>query len=232
MSESDLKQSHSRVWLLVEMAALGLILALAALLRFPNLAVNPGWYSDEGTLVAIAQKLAQGGWQYLALNQSMLIVARPPVFLLILAGLFRVLEPGIAVLRLLTASLGMASVLLTYLLVRRVGRSPGLALLSALFLAIYPQAVLYSRIGFSYNLLGSPGAPDLFGCLELFRDEKNKLVGDRFIGGWDRHRIRPNDGNILAPAAPGSLNSWLAQDSGSFGSGGTARSGVCGLDDG
>jgi len=121
MSESDLKQSHSRAWLLVEMAALGLILALAALLRFPNLAVNPGWYSDEGTLVAIAQKLAQGSWQYLALNQSMLIVARPPVFLLILAGLFRVLEPGIAVLRLLTASLGMASVLLTYLLVRRLG---------------------------------------------------------------------------------------------------------------
>jgi 4-amino-4-deoxy-L-arabinose transferase-like glycosyltransferase len=139
--------------LLIELTALGLILALAAWLRFPNLAENPGWYSDEGTLVAIAQRLAQGSWQYLALNQSMLIVARPPLFLLLLAGLFRILEPGIAVLRILTASLGVLSVLLAYLLVRRASRSPGLALLSAGLLAIYPQAVLYSRIGFSYNLL-------------------------------------------------------------------------------
>jgi len=158
------------------MAALGLILALAALLRFPNLAVNPGWYSDEGTLVEIAHKLAQGGWQYLALNQSMLIVARPPVFLLILAGLFRILEPGIIVLRILTASLGVASVLLTYLVVRRVGSLPGLALLSALLLAIYPQAVLYSRIGFSYNLLAPLALVACLGVWNFLETEKTSWL--------------------------------------------------------
>jgi hypothetical protein len=56
-------------------------------------------------------------------------------------------------LRGLTGVLGLISIVLLYVLVRRAARSATLALTSALMLVIYPQAVLYSRFGFSYNLL-------------------------------------------------------------------------------
>jgi hypothetical protein len=53
-------------------AALFLILALAAYLRLANHADNPGWYTDEGTHLAIAGQLLRGRIQYLAVNQSTL----------------------------------------------------------------------------------------------------------------------------------------------------------------
>ncbi len=150
-----------------ELACLVLILGLAAYLRLDHLADIPGWYSDEGTLVDIARHLVAGHWQYQALNQSVLIAARPPLFLLILSVLFQLFPADITTLRIFTALLGGLSVLLVFLLVRRVdnGRRPGLALLSALLLTVYPQAVIYSRLGFSYNLL-APLA--LLACLGLW----------------------------------------------------------------
>jgi 4-amino-4-deoxy-L-arabinose transferase-like glycosyltransferase len=56
-------------------------------------------------------------------------------------------------LRSLSGLLGVVSVAVLYLAVRRMTRDVWLALLAALLLAIYPLAVLYSRFGFSYNLL-------------------------------------------------------------------------------
>jgi len=58
-----------------------------------------------------------------------------------------------SLLRALTGSLGVVSVGLLHWATRRAARDPALALLAALMLAIYPRAVLYSRFGFSYNLL-------------------------------------------------------------------------------
>ena len=57
----------------------------------------------------------------------------------------------------------MITVAVLYLTVRRMTRDVRLALLAALLLAIYPPAVLYSRFGFSYNLL----APLVLLCLAL-----------------------------------------------------------------
>ena len=65
-----------------------LILALAAYLRLANLPDNPGWYTDETTHLDIARHLLHGSVQYLAINQSMMLVGRPPLFHLLLAGLF------------------------------------------------------------------------------------------------------------------------------------------------
>lgn len=132
-----------------------LILGLAAYLRFENLATNPGWYTDEGTHLNIAQNLARGRVQYMAINQSTLLAARLPLFDLALAGLLKLWNGGMAALRGFTALLGVASAGLLFWVVRRVQQDGEilLPLLAALMLAIYPQAVLYSRFGFSYNLL-------------------------------------------------------------------------------
>ena len=77
-----------------------LIIVLAAYLRLVNLPDNPGWYSDEGTILDIAHHLLDGEWQYLAINQSTLIAARLPLFPLLVAGAMRFFGPDIATLRL------------------------------------------------------------------------------------------------------------------------------------
>jgi 4-amino-4-deoxy-L-arabinose transferase-like glycosyltransferase len=136
-------------------ALLSLTLILAAYLRLANLSHNPGWYSDEGTHLDIARHLLDGRSQYLAVTQSTLLFAKMPLFDLLLAAVMRVTGSGITVLRGLTGVLGVISVGLLYVVVKHIQRRNDevLPLLAALMLAIYPQAVLYSRFGFSYNLL-------------------------------------------------------------------------------
>ena len=143
-------RSHLRF---LELVALILILLLAAYLRLANVADNPSWYTDEATHLNIAYNLTQGHVQYLALNQSTLLVARLPLFELLLAGLMRLFGMGILTLRAFTGLLGVASIALLYGVARWTGGGRRLALLAALLLAIYPPAVLYSRFGFSYHLL-------------------------------------------------------------------------------
>lgn len=151
--------SHSKTSKLrpYEAIILLLILLLAAYLRLANHTDNPGWYTDEGTHLDIAQNLLRGRTQYLAINRSTLLFAKLPLFEVLLAGLLGlgVGGGGMGTLRAFTGALGVISVGLLYLVVRRTqsGKNPTLALLSALMLAIYPQAILYSRFGFSYNLL-------------------------------------------------------------------------------
>ncbi len=154
-SPSNLEQPRSNDKNFIELLLILVILALAGYLRLAHIETNPGWYSDEGTLINIAQNLMQGKVQYLAINQSILIVGRPPLFVAMLAVLFRIFGDGIETLRVFTGSLGVISVGLLYWVVRRMLGRKGipLALLSALMLAIYPQAIFYNRLGFSYNLL-------------------------------------------------------------------------------
>lgn len=143
----------------VNLFFISMLLTIAAVLRFTNLGDNPSWYTDEGTHLEIARQLQYGRFQYLAITQSTLLFARPPLFDLLLAAAVRVFGLSMATLRYLTAGLGVISVGLVYGGLRRWenGRlSDNLSLLpvfAAFILAIYPQAVLYSRFGFSYNLL-------------------------------------------------------------------------------
>ena len=149
-------------WL--ELLAVALILLLAACLRLANVAVNPAWYTDEGTHLDIARHLLQGQVQYLAINQSWLLFSRLPLFEILLSGAALVGGVSMLALRTLTAGLGAITVAVLYAVMRRATRDARLALLAALLLAIYPSAVLYSRFGFSYNVL----APlVLIACLGL-----------------------------------------------------------------
>jgi len=155
MADRDRASMFERVRAVLEWIALLLILAVAGYLRLANVASTPGWYSDEGTIINIAENLMQGKIQYFAIGQSMLLEARMPLFPLILSRLFLVWGVRTEVLRALTGCLGVLSTGLLYVAVRRAQRSTesSLALISAGLFAVYPSAVLYSRIGFSYNLL-------------------------------------------------------------------------------
>ncbi|NWF69838.1 MAG: glycosyltransferase family 39 protein [Chloroflexi bacterium] len=135
-----------------EIFILALILLLAAYLRLTNVSENPGWYTDEGTWIEIAQHLSEGRVQYMAINQSVLLFGRPPLFVGLLAFFFTTGGEGIQTLRILTGLLGVLSVLGLWWFVRRA-HGALLALLAAVMLAIYTNAIIYNRIGFSYNLL-------------------------------------------------------------------------------
>ncbi|MDX2074787.1 MAG: glycosyltransferase family 39 protein [bacterium] len=137
----------------LQMIGLCLILLLATYLRFTNLPNNPAWYTDEGTHLSIAHHLLRGEVRYFAVTDSMLVFARPPLFHACLAVLSAIFGEGIATLRGFTAGLGVLSVLLLFLLIKTFSRHPIFPLWGAFLLAIYPQAILYSRFGFSYALL-------------------------------------------------------------------------------
>lgn len=152
-----------------EWVGLLLIVALAAWLRLAHGAATPGWFSDEGTHLAIARHLQYGRWQYLAVTDSTLLFARPPLFEWLLAGAVRLFGLSMGTLRGLTGALGTATVLLLFALARQAGQRRAPALLAAGTLAVYPPAVLYSRFGFSYNLLAALLLLALWGLLVYWR---------------------------------------------------------------
>ena len=148
-----------------------LILSLAALLRFANLRQYPGWYSDEGVFISLSQSLTQGRWQIFSQLVSPLDVQRLPLFPLLLSLLFKAWGADILVLRFLTALCGTIDVLLLFVFVRRAA-GDRLALLSAGLLAILPWAVIFNRIGFSYNLMAPLFMTAVFTIWEFTRQRK------------------------------------------------------------
>ena len=153
-----------------------LILLLAAYFRLANVAVNPAWYTDEGTHLDIARHVLHGEVQYLAIDQSWLLFSRVPLFEWLLSGAALIGRVSIATLRTLTGSLGVITVAVLYLVVRRTTYDMWLALLAALLLAIYPPAVLYSRFGFSYNLLAPLVLTVLWGLVEYNRNRSKRWL--------------------------------------------------------
>lgn len=138
----------------LRLLALTSILLLAAYLRLANIADNPGWYTDEGTHLDLARNLLHGEARYLALRDSALLVARPPLFHFLLAGSMSLLGEDMLALRTLTALLGIVSVAVVS--AARLDDEPADGLpwmLAGLWLALSPSAILYSRFGFSYNAL-------------------------------------------------------------------------------
>ena len=161
-------------WL--EPTLLLLIIALAAALRLWRVAETPGWFTDEGTHLEIARHLANGRIQYLSVTQSVLLFARLPLFEWLLAGAVRLFGLGMGTLRGVTAVLGTASVVLLYALLRDVSKDRWLALTAALLLAVFPAAVIYSRFGFSYNLLVPLGLTAVWGFARYDLGQKSGLV--------------------------------------------------------
>lgn len=150
------QQNHSSRWHIrgIDLGGLFIFLSIVcfgAYLRFSHLRTYPDWYSDEGAFINIATNLLQGKLQYFALNNSILLSGRPPLFLFLLAGLSSIFGTDIVVIRSLSAACGVLSIIFLYRLVREmVNRRT--AIWSVFALAIFPEAVAYNRIGFTYNL--------------------------------------------------------------------------------
>ena len=155
---------------LFELLIVAGILLLAAYLRLHNLAHNPGWYTDEGTHLDIARNLLVGEVAYFAVDESILLFGRPPLFGWILAASMNIFGISIETLRGLTAAFGVLCVGLIYVTTRRITQDRFVAILAALLLAMYPQAVLYARFGFSYALLGPLVLLCLYGLAEYLKN--------------------------------------------------------------
>jgi 4-amino-4-deoxy-L-arabinose transferase-like glycosyltransferase len=170
--------------------ALCLSLVLAAYLRLAHVTDNPGWFSDEGTHLNIAANLLRGRVQYLAVRDSTLLAARLPLFDGLLAGLLALAGAGpgadslrgLSGLRGFTASLGVLTTLLLCLAAWRMGGRRGrwLGVLAALTYALYPQAIVYSRFGFSYNLV----APLLLAALWAVWEFQRAAAQGAPAGRW------------------------------------------------
>lgn len=134
-------------------AAVLLIAVVAFHLRFTNLTTNPAWYTDEGTQLDIAVHMLDGEWQYLAVDDSMLLFSRPPLFQLLLAAAIKLTNADpLLVLRTITASSGLIVIaLLGGIATRASGVRAGLV--TAALAAVMPTMVLYQRFGFDYHLL-------------------------------------------------------------------------------
>jgi len=132
-----------------------ILLVFAGYLRLTNLESNPGVYSDEGTQIEIAQNLLEGKIQYYSLNQSTLIVGRLPLFPILLSLIFKIFGVGILQLRLLTAFLGILTILILYVALKSIlnNQSESTPMISVFLFSIYPSAIVFHRLGFSYHLL-------------------------------------------------------------------------------
>lgn len=149
-SKMTLKENNLH-WL--EYPVLLLLLGLAAYLRLTHLENNPAWFADEGVHLDIARHLSDGKIQFMAVTGSHLLFARLPLFELLLSTCVSIFNYDLLTLRSLTASLGVLTVVILWWVTRNLSQDRILALLAAGVLAIYPQAILYSRFGFSYNLI-------------------------------------------------------------------------------
>lgn len=132
-------------------AVLAALLMLAIYFRFNALALNPGWYADEGSDLNIARNLQEGRLQYFAVYGTPLVAARPPLFHLLLIAGFQIGGYDISTARGVAAISNLLTIVLLWLTARAVG-GDRFALLAAFALAIMPNALLYNRLALAYNL--------------------------------------------------------------------------------
>ena len=126
------------------------ILILAAIFRYYKLRTVPDWYQDEGEFIRLANYLSKGSFDFSGIRNSLLLIGRPPLFLWILAGAFKLFGTDIIVLRSLSVTCSILLIGICYFLARQaLGRTA--AFYGALLLAIFPEYIFYNRIGFSYN---------------------------------------------------------------------------------
>lgn len=124
-------------------------------MRFNGLFERSGWYPDEGSVIVAAQSLNGGEWNYLGLKGPNLLSGRQPVMPALVALILRSTSlSGIQALRMLTASLSVITAGLLFLLPGwlRMDRPAAAGAVLAGGYALLPFTVLYSRLGFSYNL--------------------------------------------------------------------------------
>lgn len=126
-----------------------LLLALALRVLVWRIAPYSEPIGDEGEYYSAATILADGrGFSFL--DQS--IWLRPPLYIVALAGLFRLFGAIVAPVWVAQVALGLATIVLVYLLGRFYAERRGVARLAATFCAAYLPFAVYARLLLSETL--------------------------------------------------------------------------------
>lgn len=138
-------------------AILILILLITAILRLTFLSAYPvGITVDEAGQAVSAYSILKTGsdeWSdFLPLNPRGFGDYKPPVLMYLMVPSISLFGLNEFSVRLPSALAGILTVLVTFFLVKQLFNKPGLALLSAFFMAIAPWHVYYSRLGWESNI--------------------------------------------------------------------------------
>ena len=126
-------------------------LLAAAYFRFYNLRQSPGWYSDEGNPIDLAENWIQGRWQNYGVDGAP-FSQRPPLFMYIISTAMRVFGVDIIVTRSVCAAANfLCLLLLSWIAWKRLGKLEGI--LTLWITGIAPWVVMFGRFGLTYNLM-------------------------------------------------------------------------------
>jgi 4-amino-4-deoxy-L-arabinose transferase-like glycosyltransferase len=117
--------------------------------RFVNLRQSPGWYSDEGNHIDLAENWMQGRWQNYGVIGA---TDRPPMYMYTVSLAMRVFGVDISVARGVGAAANLiCAALICWITWQKMGRKEGV--LVVWVMAIAPWIVTFGRLGLTYNLM-------------------------------------------------------------------------------
>jgi 4-amino-4-deoxy-L-arabinose transferase-like glycosyltransferase len=127
------------------------LILFGAVVQFAALRTNPpGFFLDESSIAYNAHAISQTGRDEHGEEWPLFFRAfgefKNPVYIYLLAGVFRLTGPGILSARVLSATLGLLTVLLLGLLAIRITQSRGAALLFSLLVLLTPWTFELSRL--------------------------------------------------------------------------------------
>lgn len=129
------------------------VIAFGTLIYFraENLRESPGWYSDEGNFIDVAENWMLGKWQ----NYDVIgapYIQRPPVHMYALASAMNVFGVDIIVSRGLSVIANIiCALLIGWIAWRHLGPQAGV--LAVWVIGTTPWIVAYGRLGLTYNLM-------------------------------------------------------------------------------
>ncbi|MBN2056262.1 glycosyltransferase family 39 protein [bacterium] len=142
--------------------ALLIVLLVAAILRFHQLGEIVGFEHDEALICVGAADIAAGHGLSLTGDK----VYEGPLLELLIAAAFTLVKPTVATARAIMALAGLAAVLFTYMLARRLfGPLPAIG--AALTAAVSPWALMTSRVIYICNLVPLLAAAGLFAAAKV-----------------------------------------------------------------
>ena len=133
------------------------VVVVVALSYFYQVPSNPpGFYIDEASIAFNAHTIAQNGTDEYGESWPLYFRAfgeyKNPIYIYLLAALFRIFGPSILLARLLSATLGVATILLLWWLAFRLSRRSVVASLVAVSAALTPWLFENSRLVFEVAL--------------------------------------------------------------------------------
>jgi 4-amino-4-deoxy-L-arabinose transferase-like glycosyltransferase len=133
------------------------ILVIATILRFIQLGETPqGFYRDESALGYNAYSLMETGKDEFGKKWPILFRSfndfKTPIYTYLLIPMYKVFGMTAWSTRVLSAAMGVIGIWFCFLLIKNISKSINLALISALFLAISPWHLIFSRTSYETNV--------------------------------------------------------------------------------